>query len=618
MFKKFTNSSAEIKKTVKLGFPRFPEAIMFAVLTTIALILKNNLYTDEIYIISDGYEAAMTNQFWLWLDSFEQILPNLVMVLGLGVPAFLIKSLFFERYRETAWGKHVISRPLSTIFIWAGLTTYFYNFEGVTEFVTDSRYVAISASLFLIFLILPYLLRRAHFEKYVLYVFIRFVVTYFVAGIVIYGFAAIILSIDALFSMNIGEILIENIAIVALGIVAPIIFLSFIPKYDEDMEDVVYAPFLQSLLTNIVIPLLTFYSLVLIVYFISILITGSWPKGIIADLVLWFSLLSTFILFITYPIRERNLWTSLFHRFFPMILIPLLLMKLVAVGIRINAYGITENRYIVLALGVWLFAIMLYLSIGRNIRNIWLPISLVICLLVAVFSPVNMFAVSKYSQNLRLEKIFSKYNMLKDGKLVIVPKAEVAKVSEFDRDQINEIFDYFYDYTENDYEPIRSIPSEPQTDEYWDFLDDLQSGVGDVDQSDETDSTLKDISYELPLAELIDIKGYDSFIDFRYVRTDDSFTFGKIQIEFSNDNEILLIKKNNAKIGKVFIYQLAKQVANENKGKKVIGSREMSKVFETEDVKLNFIFTDLNGIEDTSTGEISVPFVNYYLLIDLK
>jgi len=58
------------------------------------------------------------------------------------------------------------------------------------------------------------------------------------------------------------------------------------------------------------------------------------------------------------------------------LILPLLAMMFIAMGIRINAYGITENRYFVLAAGLWVTGSMLYLIISKEPRNVYLPASL--------------------------------------------------------------------------------------------------------------------------------------------------------------------------------------------------------------------------------------------------
>ena len=53
-------------------------------------------------------------------------------------------------------------------------------------------------------------------------------------------------------------------------------------------------------------------------------------------------------------------------RYFPKAILPLIVMMFISIGIRINAYGLTENRYYVVALGIWAFLVMIYFAFGKN------------------------------------------------------------------------------------------------------------------------------------------------------------------------------------------------------------------------------------------------------------
>ena len=82
------------------------------------------------------------------------------------------------------------------------------------------------------------------------------------------------------------------------------------------------------------------------------------------------------VLFLITPIYKENKWSRSFSKWFPRVVLPVLIMMFVSMGIRIRAYGFTENRYYVLILGLWIFAMMAYLSITKNKKNILLLISL--------------------------------------------------------------------------------------------------------------------------------------------------------------------------------------------------------------------------------------------------
>ena len=105
-------------------------------------------------------------------------------------------------------------------------------------------------------------------------------------------------------------------------------------------------------------------------------------------------------------------------KYFPKVILPLIVMMFISIGIRINAYGVTENRYFVVALGIWVFIVMIYFSTIKKLRNIILPISLSVITFISVFGPFSSYSISKYSQNKRVTNLFVKNNMIKDNKVL--------------------------------------------------------------------------------------------------------------------------------------------------------------------------------------------------------
>ena len=98
----------------------------------------------------------------------------------------------------------------------------------------------------------------------------------------------------------------------------------------------------------IVIPLIAIYSAILYAYFLKIIITRSWPQGLVSHLVLWYSVLSVAVIFFITPILDRNRWAYRFKFWFSKLILPILIMMFISIGIRVKAYGITENRYFIL------------------------------------------------------------------------------------------------------------------------------------------------------------------------------------------------------------------------------------------------------------------------------
>src|ERR1035438_8051552 len=108
---------------------------------------------------------------------------------------------------------------------------------------------------------------------------------------------------------------------------------------------------------------------------------------------------------------------NIYSRCFYLALFPLLALMYISIFKRIHDYGITEDRYYVLLLALWLTFIAIYFSLSK-IKNIKvIPVSLAIVAFLSCYGPWSASSVSINSQRSKLEKVLNKNNFLKDGKL---------------------------------------------------------------------------------------------------------------------------------------------------------------------------------------------------------
>ncbi|MBE3089380.1 MAG: DUF4153 domain-containing protein, partial [Actinobacteria bacterium] len=226
---------------------------------------------------------------------------------------------------------------------------------------------------------------------------------------------------------------------IVAGIFGTCFFLGGIPAIDEELDENNYPVIFKILVLYIVIPILSAYTLILYIYFVKILITRQWPSGLVSNLVLWYSMIGIAVLFFISPLKDLVKWVKYFIFWFSKIILPLIVMMFVSMGIRLSAYGITENRYYVLIMGAWIAAIMIYISLKKNTRNIILPVSLAIIAVLSVMGPWSSFSVSEFSQNKRLESILTKYDMIENN-TIIKTKTELPDA---DKTEITQIISYF-------------------------------------------------------------------------------------------------------------------------------------------------------------------------------
>jgi hypothetical protein len=168
------------------------------------------------------------------------------------------------------------------------------------------------------------------------------------------------------------------------------------------------------------------YLLILYAYMFKIVFTAHWPAGWVAWMVMVFSVAGILSLLLIYPLRNEadNTWIRGYSKFYYVALLPLIVLLFCAIYKRVAPYGITEQRYFLLALATWLLFITLYflLSKKKDIRLV--PLSLCILAFLSVWGPWGAFAVSLNSQRHRLEGLLEKYGLMANGKVVAGNLAE--------------------------------------------------------------------------------------------------------------------------------------------------------------------------------------------------
>lgn len=264
------------------------------------------------------------------------------------------------------------------------------------------------------------------------------------SAVLFLGFAAIISAIDLLL-YNLDYKIFAHSANIVFTFFLPVYYLSLLPKFNSREEEDIrksdiaynYPRVLEILVSYITIPLISIFSIVLIIYFIKILMTRVWPVGQVGPMVLVYSAAVYVIYVLGSNLTNRIAVT--FRKVFPFVLIPLVAMQLVSSYIRIEAYGITESRYYVVLFGIFSITGALMLIFSKN-KNPGAIVLLSACFaVVSIIPPVDAFTVSRNSQKSRLEEILARNEMLEGN--MIIPKSDIAIQ---DRHEITSITDYLF------------------------------------------------------------------------------------------------------------------------------------------------------------------------------
>ena len=225
----------------------------------------------------------------------------------------------------------------------------------------------------------------------------------------------------------------------------PVHFMSATPPRPGELDsEVLYPPGLKLFTQYVLLPLAGVYFAILYIYMAKILATQQWPQGWVSGLTSSASLLGLAAFLLLYPLSDsvENRWIRNFSRGFCLAALPLLLMLFTAVYKRVAQYGLTEHRYFLIALGLWLSGIFLYFIFSRrpDIRRV--PMTLVLLAAVTSVGPWGAYSVALSSQSARLERLLDGNSLLAVGKAVKAERELPAGV----RRDISGTLDYILRY----------------------------------------------------------------------------------------------------------------------------------------------------------------------------
>ncbi|EOR92687.1 hypothetical protein ADIARSV_4199 [Arcticibacter svalbardensis MN12-7] len=388
--------------------------------------------------------------------------------------------------------------------------------------------------------------------------FLRFLTSVLYAWVLYGGLAVALLAIDGLFSVDINsKIYMMLFAGVTAGFMT-IFFLSGVPEVVESDKAVdSYPKGLKIFTQYVLIPLMTIYLGILLVYEIKIIIIWELPKGMVSALILGYAVFGILSLLLIYPIREKsgNGWIKMFSKVFYFMMIPLVVLLLLAVWKRVGHYGITESRFILVLLAVWLTFNTIYFLFSKRQNIKIIPISLCILALLSTYGPQSAFSVSRYSQVLRLKRL-----MASREKEDIRQRAGVVRYL-VDRHGLHSL----QNFTKVDLSALESRMENKAGVRYrYEIKNKLLDTAYALLKVKEDDSNFqRDVTFIAPGNEMIDVKGYDYMVDINSYanKTETTLNGLPVVVERLEPNKNLHIKIGKGIVAELDVNKLIKNAA---------------------------------------------------------
>lgn len=406
----------------KASFLRFSVALLFAIAGA----------AIAIFLIHRG-KSPSEEHFFLF---------KLLMSSYLGMLLFIAVSVISERYLLTL-SKNILFYCLGVLM----LLLFYFSLPDFFTTQATLRFIIYAIVLHLFIAFAPFIGKNEvnGFWQYNKSLFLGIQLSALYCIVLYIGLSAAIVAINKLFQVNFDGKIYAYLWVVIIGVFNTWFFLSSFPSNISTLETQHDYPKGLKLFTQyVLIPLITVYLLILYAYMAKIILQQQWPEGWVSYLVLFFSVAGILSLLLVHPVRndEQNKWIPLFSRFFYFALFPLIVLLFFAIKTRISEYGITENRYLVLLLALWLFIVAISFLFSKRFSIMFIPVSLCIVLFSSTFGPWSVFSISLKSQQTHLLNLLESQGLLKNNKIVATTK----DIDFATQKEISSVVDYLVEF----------------------------------------------------------------------------------------------------------------------------------------------------------------------------
>lgn len=373
-------------------------------------------------IIADGIVGTTAALILVDYEGPPQptVLFRVLFAAALGLPLLLSLALHSERKEHGRWTAFGL-QCAGILLLIAYSFTVPLEFTQAPNFIT-LRFLLLGVSLVLLAMVVPSSGGGTEngFWQFNRHILVRVVTTGLYAVVLFAGFALAMAALDNLFSVSVPPRRYGELWVVILGLFCPWFFLAGVPGHRALLDaGADYPKGLKAFALYILTPIVLVYLVILYAYLAKVLIAWDWPKGWVSGLIFGFSSSAIVLTLLLKPLAEREgmTWIIRAINWFYVVLSPLLIMLFLALWRRVSEYGITEPRYLGIALVAWMTILVLYNLFSRKPGLRFIPLSLCIGALLVSFGPWGAFAVSEASQIARFEHMITTTGIAKEGKI---------------------------------------------------------------------------------------------------------------------------------------------------------------------------------------------------------
>ena len=382
---------------------RFPLTVLFllgiAILNSLMIENYTNDYTRLIFTLAVGAMLGIVGQM-LYECFFTD---NKERLIAMGGAALLTLGYYFIAGPEKMYNLPIIVKTSVVIF-----------------------------SLFIAFIWVPTIKNEeVPFHRSFLSAFKAFFTALVFSLVLALGISAIITAVNVLL-FNVDSELYMHVMNIIGVLFAPIYFLSMTPFYPNEnrqedadiqsnttntLEHQFSVPrFLEILISYIVIPITTIYTIILVLYFLINIRDDFWTDNLLEPLLVSYAIAVIIVYILSSNVDNR--FANTFRLVFPKILVPIVLFQTIASILKISEMGITHGRYYVILFGVFATITGVIFSFNRPKNNGLMAVVLLVLATISIIPPIDAFTISKNNQIHLLEEKLKENNMIKENEVV--------------------------------------------------------------------------------------------------------------------------------------------------------------------------------------------------------
>lgn len=327
-------------------------------------------------------------------------------------------SFYFSSYLRTQKGDDKFKLPLSLAALAFSIASYFL-LDNKSEL-----HIALCVGVVVIFLVLGVYTYFNNENKHLFFTqFLTSIVTAFFMALVFTGGVLIIIAAInfLLFKLDkFGEIM-GSVGFLGFEVFFPIALLALLPKPGSLKPS---ARAVKIIAYNVAFPTFVVLIGVLFIYIAKILVTWQLPSGQINWFVSYAALAYIFFALILPQYETKAV--DLFKRFGAWFMIPLIIVQIIMVYIRFDAYGLTPPRWasmITIAIAIAFVLVALFSKTEKVHKAV---LAIVVGAFVLAMGPFSLFEMPAWEQNARLARNLKAAGILSESN-TLSPQTEVDK-----------------------------------------------------------------------------------------------------------------------------------------------------------------------------------------------